>query len=483
MSPVKEWPTILITLEQRLSQATVKTWFYKAELLRDENNNLEIRFPKIFFLERVKSHYLEDLKQVLQESLGIEHVNIELTVKKAETGSLGPLFDPNELPKKEGLTADAQEAEKDSTNIPAPRQPATEPGPQNRPSPSPSLRSVAFGLSPFYTFDEFIVGPNNQLAYSVALSIAESPGQSYNPFFLYASTGLGKTHLMQAVGNEILRKFPQAKVVYTTGEAFTNELLEAIQHRSQKRFRDKFRNTDALLIDDVQFVAGKEATQEELFHAFNELYLVRKQIILTSDRPPRDIPLLSDRLRSRFAGGMTADIQTPDEVVRAAILRNKRDRGSFNVSNEVIDFIASQVKTSIREMEGVFLQIVSIGKTRGQEISLDLATEILSHNSLLSKKQLPTPKRVMEEVTAVFNISHKDLVGPRRTKGLVLPRQICMYLLRNTCRLPLMSIGEVLGGRDHTTIMHGVDRIEEDIKNEEENVVQKVNLLNLKICG
>jgi chromosomal replication initiator protein len=233
----------------------------------------------------------------------------------------------------------------------------------------------------------------------------------------------------------------------------------------------------------VQFVAGKETTQEELFHAFNELYLVRKQILLTSDRPPRDIPLLEDRLRSRFAGGMIADIQAPDETVRAAILRNKRDHGAFNVSNEVIDFIASQVKSSIREMEGVFLQVVSIGKTRGQEINLELATEVLSHNSMLSKKQIPTPKKVVEEVTTLFNISHKDLVGPRRTKDLVLPRQICMYLLRNTCQLPLMAVGTILGGRDHTTIMHGVQRIEEDIKEGVELVAQKVNLLNLKICG
>lgn len=472
MSPVKEWPTILSILEQRLSQAAVRTWFYKAELLRDENNNFELRFPKIFFLERVKSHYLTDLKQILEETFDLSGVNLELSLKKLETGSLGPLFDPEQLPKKT----------EPQIKIEVPEV-APLPPPSSQQSSAHNLRGLTSGLSPYYTFDEFIVGPNSQLAYSVALSIAENPGHSYNPFFLYASTGLGKTHLMQAVGNEVVRKFPQAKVVYTTGESFTNELMEAIQHRSQKRFRDKFRNTDVLLIDDVQFVAGKETTQEELFHAFNELYLVRKQILLTSDRPPRDIPLLEDRLRSRFAGGMIADIQTPDETVRAAILRNKRDHGAFDVNNVVIDFIASQVKSSIREMEGVFLQVVSIGKTRGREINLELATEILSHNSMISKKQTPTPKKVVEEVTSLFNISHKDLVGPRRTKDLVIPRQICMYLLRNTCQLSLMAVGTILGGRDHTTIMHGVQRIEEDIKEGVELVAQKVNLLNLKICG
>lgn len=477
MSPVKEWSNILTALEQILSQATVKTWFYKSDLLRDENNHFEIQFPKIFFLERVRLHYLSDVKKIIQETFGLSNLDLSLTVKKLEPSSLGPLFDPDELPQKTGR--EGQPA-RDGGSLLAPQQ--TETPPPTPSSLSPNLRGLASGLSPYYTFEEFVVGPNNQLAYSIALSIAQNPGESYNPFFLYAATGLGKTHLMQAVGNEIIRRFPQKKVVYSSGEAFTNELLDAIQHRTQKKFRDKFRNTDVLLIDDVQFVAGKETTQEELFHAFNELYLVRKQILLTSDRPPRDIPLLEDRLRSRFAGGMTADIQAPDETVRAAILRNKRDRGGFDVPNEIIDFIASQIRTSIREMEGVFLQIVSIAKTQGQEVTLELATQTLSHNSLLIKKQKPTPKKIIEEVTTLFNISHKDLVGPRRTKGLVLPRQICMYLLRNTSQLSLMGIGEILS-RDHTTVMHGIERIEKGIREEEGDIEQRINLLNLKICG
>ena len=474
MSPVKEWPTILSALEQKLSPATVRTWFYKTDLLRDEIGNFELRFPKIFFLERVRTHYLTDLKQVLETTFDLDGINLELSLKKVEAGSLGPLFDPTQLPR----------LESSEIKNPTPEKPATQPtAPSPPPTPTNNLKGLAFGLSPYYTFEEFIVGPNNQLAYSVAKNVSENPGHSYNPFFLYASTGLGKTHLIQAVGNEVVKRFSQSKVVYTTGESFTNELMEAIQHRSQKKFRDKFRNTDVLLIDDVQFVAGKETTQEELFHAFNELYLVRKQILLTSDRPPRDIPLLEDRLKSRFAGGMIADIQAPDETIRAAILRNKRDHGAFDVSNQVIDFIASQVKSSIREMEGVFLQVVSTGKTRGQEISLELATEVLAHNSILSKKQIPTPKKVLEEVTTFFNIYDKDLVGPRRTKELVLARQICMYLLRNTCQLSLMVVGAALGGRDHTTIMHGVNKIEGDIRDGVEQVAQKVDLLNLKICG
>lgn len=471
MFPVKEWPTILSLLEQKLSAAVTKTWFYKTELWRGENNDFQILFPKIFFLERVRGHYLNDAKLAIQDTLGLANINLNLEVKKMETGSLGPLFDPDDL------------AIKPREELPPP--PPTPPAPvSSPPAPlSPSLKSIAFGLSPFYTFSQFVIGPSNELAYSVALSVAQSPGRSYNPFFLYGATGLGKTHLMQAVGNEIIARFPQVKVVYTTGEAFTNELLDAIVHRTQKKFRDKFRNTDVLLIDDVQFVAGKEATQEELFHAFNDLYLAQKQIVLTSDRPPRDIPLLSERLRSRFAGGMIADISSPDATVRAAILRNKRDQGAFNVSNEILDFLAAQLSASVREMEGVFLQVVSVAKTRGSEVTLELATEILSHNSLLTKKQAPTPKKVMEEVATLFNISHKELIGPRRNKNLVLPRQICMYLLRHTCSLPLTAVGNVLGGRDHTTIMHGLERVEAALADGEGGVSQNINLLNLKICG
>lgn len=465
MSPVKEWLNILSVLEQKLSSATVKTWFYKTELLKGEGNNLELTFPKIFFLERVKIHYLKTVTEIITETLGLQNINLALSVKKLEAQPLGPLFEKELLPR----------VEKPAELTPAIREFST---------PAPTLKSIAFGLSPFYTFDQFVVGPNNQLAYQVALSVAQSPGLSYNPFFIYAATGLGKTHLMQAVGNEILRKFPQKKVIYATGEAFTNELLEAIQHRSQKRFRDKFRNTDVLLVDDVQFVAGKEATQEELFHAFNDLYLAQKQIILTSDRPPRDIPLLEDRLRSRFAGGMMADIQTPDETMRTAILRNKRDHGGYNVSNEIIDFIAAQVKTNVREMEGIFLQIVSVAKARGiEEISLSLVTEILSQNNLLYQKQKPTPKNILAEVEGFFNLSRKDLVGPRRNSELIIPRQICMYLLRHLAKLPLMAVGEVIGGRDHTTVMYGIEKIEKALKERNEEVTQRVNLLKIKICG
>lgn len=464
MSPVKEWSNILRILELKLSSATVKTWFYKTELLKGEAGDFEITFPNYFSLDRVKSHYLEQVVRVIDDRLGLQSVSLKLTLKKIEPAPLGPLFE------KELKATPLEKTEVSVTKV--------ETG-----LPLPNLKSLAFGLSPFYTLDQFVVGPNNNLAYHVALSVVENPGHSYNPFFLYGTTGLGKTHLMQAVGNEIIRRFPQKKVVYATGEAFTNELLESIQHRTQKRFRDKFRNTDVLLIDDVQFVAGKEATQEELFHAFNDLYLSQKQILLTSDRPPRDMPLLEGRLKSRFAGGMMADIQAPDETMRAAILRNKRDRGGFNVNNEIIDFIAGTVKNNIREMEGVFLQIVSVAKTRGEEVSLGLTTEILSQNSLLIKTAKPTPKKILLEVEALFSITHKDLVGPRRTKNLIIPRQICMYLLRHLSNLPLMSVGEILGGRDHTTIMHGVEKVERACEEGDEGVIQKVNALKLNICG
>ncbi|MCL5003894.1 MAG: chromosomal replication initiator protein DnaA [Patescibacteria group bacterium] len=472
MNPVKQWPIILSSLEKEILPPTVKTWFYKTELLGDEAGNFEILFPNVFALERVNRHYLESLKKVLREFRGGTDFNLGLRLRQAEEKPLGPIF--GEKVEDSFVKENSNQTDSLAPTLETPK--------IITPPVTANLKSVSFGLSPFYTFDEFVVGPGNQLAFTVAQSIAQNPGTAYNPFFIYSSTGLGKTHLMQAIGNEIIKRLPQTKVVYSSGESFTNELLEAIQHRSQHRFRDKFRNTDVLLIDDVHFVAGKETTQEELFHAFNQLYLARKQVVLSSDRPPRDIALLEERLRSRFAGGMIADIQAPDETVRAAILRNKRDKSGFNVTNEVIDFIAREVKTNIREMEGVFLQIVSSAKTKNQEVNLELAVEVLLHNELLVKKQKPTPKKIMEEVCELFNLSHKDLIGPRRKKELVIPRQVCMYLLRTLGRLSLVQTGQILGGRDHTTVIHAVNKIENEVKDEGE-IFQKISYLNLKICG
>ena len=464
----REWSNILANLEQKVSSAAVKTWFHKTELLKISEASFEISFPNTLALERTNNHYLTDLKEVLCQALGLREINLTLTVKKRGEFPLGPLFGKTEEP---GPSVDIVKNTVFEKEVVF----------EQREVPSPTLKSIAFGLSPFYTFEEYIVGPGNQLAFSIAKNIAQNPGRAYNPFFLYAATGLGKTHLLQAIGNEIISRYPNKKVVYASGETFTNELLEAIQHRTQRRFREKFRQTDVLLIDDIQFIAGKEATQEEFFHAFNELYLAQKQVALASDRPPKDIALLSERLKSRFAGGMMADIQIPDLNVRTAVLRNKRDRGGFEVSNEVLDFLAEQLKTNIREMEGILLQVVSVAKTRDTEASIELSSEILAQNSLLNNKQKPTPKKIIEEVCQLFNISHKDLVGPRRKKELVFPRQICMYLLRNIAQLPLMTIGQTLGGRDHTTIMHGVAKIEKNLESEE--ISQRINFLTLRVCG
>lgn len=450
MTPVKEWSTILSLLEQKISTAAVKTWFYKSSLGRDELNNLVVVFPRIYFLERVKSHYLQDLQTAVAEGLRLPPVSLRLELQKEEKTPLGPLFLPPFTPPSTKLNA--------------------------------NLKTLAFGLFPQYRFDNFVVGPNSQLAFDVASAVAQNPAGVYNPFFLYGGTGLGKTHLLQAIGNDFLTRFNDKKVVYATGEAFTNELLEAIQRRTQKKFREKFRQTDVLLLDDVQFVAGKEATQEELFHAFNELYLARKQIVLTSDRPPRDIPLLEERLRSRFAGGMMADLTKPDAAVGAAILRDKRDRGGYLVENAVVDFIAAQPHQSVREMEGIFLQIVSRAKTTGQEADLALAASLLSQNRLLLKQQKPTPKKVLQETETFFNVSHRDLVGPRRKQELVLARQISMYLLRQLCELSLKSIGQLLGDRDHTTIIHGIKQITQALA-ETGETSQKVDLLKIRICG
>lgn len=323
-------------------------------------------------------------------------------------------------------------------------------------------------LNPKYKFDSFVIGNSNRFAHAACLAVAEAPAKAYNPLFIYGGVGLGKTHLMHAIGHYILENNPKAKVVYVSSEKFTNELVNSIKDDKNVEFRTKYRNVDVLLIDDVQFIAGKERTQEEFFHTFNELHENNKQIILSSDRPPKEIPTLEDRLRSRFEWGLIADIQPPDFETRIAILKKKADVEKLDIPNEVMVYIATNIKSNIRELEGALIRIVAFSSLTNKEISIDLASEALK--DIISNKQNKqiTIELIQDVVASYFNIRIEDFKSARRTRNITYPRQIAMYLCRKLTDMSLPRIGEEFGGRDHTTVIHAYEKISGALKEDEE---------------
>ena len=333
-------------------------------------------------------------------------------------------------------------------------------------------------LNPKYTFDTFVVGGNNNFAHAASLAVSESPGEIYNPLFLYGGVGLGKTHLMHSIAHFILEKDPTKKVLYVTSETFTNELIEALKsgktsggnELAMTAFREKYRNIDVLLIDDVQFIIGKESTQEEFFHTFNHLHVSGKQIIISSDKPPKDIETLEARLRTRFEWGLIADISSPDYETRRAILRKKEELDGlqkYHISNEVMQYIATNVKSNIRELEGSLNKLIALHKLKNEEINIMLAAEALKDIVSPNKNRQITPELILEVVSEHFSVSIADLKSGKRNANIANSRQIAMYLCRTMTDTPLKSIGIMLGGRDHSTVSHGVDKVTEDIKTNE----------------
>ena len=318
-------------------------------------------------------------------------------------------------------------------------------------------------LNPKYTFQSFVIGNSNRFAHAASLAVAESPAKAYNPLFIYGGVGLGKTHLMHAIGHYILQENPKAKVVYVSSEKFTNELINAIKDDKNEEFRNKYRKVDVLLIDDIQFIAGKERTQEEFFHTFNALQEENKQIIL----PPKEIPTLEDRLRSRFEWGLIADIQPPDFETRMAILKKKADVEGLNVPNEVMVYIATKIKSNIRELEGALIRIIAYSSLTNRDVSVDLASEALK-DIISNKESAPvTVKTIQESVANYYNLRIEDLKSQRRTRNIAYPCQIAMYLSRKLTDMSLPKIGEEFGGRDHTTVIHAYEKISENLKTDE----------------
>lgn len=334
--------------------------------------------------------------------------------------------------------------------------------PVNRTSSISSSNLSRGGLNPRYTFDNFIVGSSNDLAYAASQGVATNPGTKYNPLYFYGGVGLGKTHLMQAVGNEIVKNNPDARVIYVSMETFGNEFLEYIRFK-KKGFSEKYRNADVLIVDDMQFISGKEKTQEEFFHTFNFLHQNNKQIIISSDKPPRSIPTLTERLRSRFEMGMAIDIQMPDFETRCAIIASKAGLSNVNLDQEVIEYLATNIKTNIRELEGLLNQLLAQAELNGVQPDLSMAEGVIG-NIRHSRPQHMTSKKVLDITAKHFQIKMDELCGSKRDKHIVVPRQIAMYLLRSELKLSFPKIANELGRKDHTTAIHSVEKIEKAMK-------------------
>jgi chromosomal replication initiator protein len=317
------------------------------------------------------------------------------------------------------------------------------------------------GLNERYTFDNFIVGSGNELAYAACQAVAQNPGTKYNPLFIYGGVGIGKTHLIQAVGNAVNSKNPQARVVYVSTEQFVQEFIDAVRYKKNTDFAGYYRNADVLIIDDMQFIAGKDKTQEEFFHTFNALHQANKQVIISSDKPPKEIPTLEERLRSRFAWGMSIDMQNPDFETRCAIVQSKADILNMRLPSDVVDYLANHIQTNIRELEGALNQLIAFCEMRNLEPDVTIVASLMSVNRARPKHL--SARQVVERVSKHFQVPMEDILGPKRDKDIVVPRQIAMYMLRSELHLSFPKIARELGRKDHTTAIHSVDKVEQEL--------------------
>lgn len=359
-------------------------------------------------------------------------------------------------------------------------QPAEEPEPQKLHQTLTVSNDSMGNLNPRYTFDSFVVGSTNKMAHAVSVAVAESPGSSYNPLFLYGGAGLGKTHLMHSIAHHIINNRKDLRVLYVTSEKFTNELIDSLKHDKNKQFRDKYRNIDVLLIDDIQFIIGKESTQEEFFHTFNELHEAKKQIVISSDKHPREISTLEERLRSRFEWGITADIQPPDYETKMAILNRRAELEHLEIDPEVMQYVASNINSNIRELEGALNKICVFSNLEKRPISLSLAEEALK-DMIETQKEI-SPQLIMDLVAEHFNISVSDIISKKKNKEIAVPRQICMYLCKTYTDYSFQAIGNLMGNRDHSTVLHGHNKINEIMNSSKDDSMKTtVDILTKKL--
>lgn len=417
------WPRVLDLLKNELTEISFNTWINTIEPVSSSSDTIVLGVPTDFNKGILESRYVTLISNAIKQ-VTLKEFTIRITV------------------------------------------PSQEPAAKMKSSSDPSGNEELYNsvLNPKYTFDTFVIGNGNRLAHAAAVAVAEAPAQAYNPLFLYGGVGLGKTHLMHAIGHYILSQYPSMKVLYVSSEKFTNDLINAIKDDTNEEFRSKYRNMDVLLIDDIQFIGGKERTQEEFFHTFNALYEANKQIIISSDRPPKEITTLEDRLRSRFEWGLTADIQSPDFETRIAILKKKAQIENVTVPDDVLAFIADKVVSNIRELEGALNKVIAYSSLTDNEISVDMCAEALKEILAASNNRIIDTSHIIESVSRYYDLRTEEILSQKRNRNISYPRQIAMFLCRDIMGLSLPKIGEEFGGRDHTTVIHAIQKIEEDIQ-------------------
>lgn len=453
----EKWPEIIehLRVEHELSNVSFNTWIQPLKVYEIIDNTVFILVNMNASVEYIEKKYLLPLKVCISEITGIDYEVVFVSE------------DDSRISEIQNMSLDASHKKRSRT------------------------ASEKAGLNPKYTFDTFVVGGNNNFAHAASLAVAESPGEVYNPLFLYGDVGLGKTHLMHSIAHFILNKNSKKKVLYVTSETFTNELIEALKRgktadneSAMAQFRNKYRNNDVLLIDDIQFIIGKESTQEEFFHTFNHLHTSGKQIIISSDKPPKDIETLEARLRTRFEWGLIADISAPDYETRMAILRRKIELDHldrYHIPEDVLTYIAENIKSNIRELEGSLNKLIALYKLNNPEkIDIPLAAEALKDIISSYNNRVVTPELILDIVSDHFNITVADLKGNKRSASISVPRQICMYLMRTLTETPLQAIGIILGGKDHSTVKYGVEKIEKGIV-KDETLNNTISIIKKKI--
>ena len=428
------WQNALKIIKTELTPASYNAFFSPIEPLQISDSTIFLYVPNDFMKGILEARYMNLVEKSINQLSTVKY-NIKFTIEKNEVL--------------------AKEKKRNTSKIEAP---------------------VYSNLNPKYTFDTFVIGNNNRFAHAACVAVAEAPSKAYNPLFIYGGVGLGKTHLMHAIGHHVLSQNNNAKVVYVSSEKFTNELINSIKDDKNEQFRNKYRNVDVLLVDDIQFIAGKERTQEEFFHTFNALHEANKQIIISSDRTPKEIPTLEDRLRSRFEMGLIADIQPPDFETRIAILYKKAQSENIEIENEVMAYIAKNIKSNIRELEGALIRVVAYSSLTNNDISLELAVEALKDIITPSKPQEINVEIIKEKVAEHFNIKMEDFSSKKRTRAIAYPRQVAMYLCRELTDLSLPRIGEEFGGRDHTTVIHAYEKISQ-LLTTNQDLIKKLNTI------
>jgi chromosomal replication initiator protein len=448
MNPEELWQAVLAQVQLNISQANFATWFKDTRIVEREEDKVVISVPNSFAKEWLENKYRQ---LVLKTLHGLDEQIREIKYEIGKTG----LKVLKEIPLP-SITTEQLEF--------------------------PEFKiDRETNLNPRYTFENFVVGPFNELPHAAAWAVSKNPGLVYNPLFVYGGVGLGKTHLLQAVGNEAVKNFSKRKIKYIPCEKFTSGIIASIRNHDVENFKSKYQMIDVLIVDDVQFLAGKEKTQEEFFHIFNSLYEKNKQIILSSDRSPKAIPALTERLRSRFEGGMAADISLPDFETRVAILKSKAQEKGANFSEEIYSYIATKIQKNIRELEGALNQLIAYQKLRNQPPDPETAKELLK-KIVVSPVKITNPKKIIQIISEFYDIKEKELQDSSRKKEIVKPRQIAMYLLREVLKCSYPFIGKKFGGRDHTTAIHACEKIKRELE-KDENLREEINLIQQRVLG